>query len=73
MCNGNTDLVTMMGMETQSNPFLNFSISHWCRDFDTFAEWRKNNSVDMEKQVPAPRMNYELFGTEEEKAAQLPF
>jgi hypothetical protein len=82
MCTANTDLVTMNWMETQSNPFPDFSINHQCRDFETLVRWRKENSVDIEKwiqmkkpdgvrQVPAPKAYYELFGTEE-KSAQLP-
>lgn len=82
MCHADTDLVTLNWMETQSNPFPDFSIRHQCRDFETLVAWRKENSVDIEKwiamekprgvrQVPAPRMYYEMFGTEEEKAVQL--
>jgi hypothetical protein len=83
MCTANIDLITMNWMETQSNPFPDFSINHQCRGFEALVEWRKENIVDIEKwiamekpehvrQVRAPKVYYELFGTEEEKAVKIP-
>lgn len=49
MCNANTDLITLQWMKTQDNPFPDFSVNHQCRDFDVLVEWRKTESVDVEK------------------------
>ena len=73
MCSSNVDVITLNWMETQKLPSPDFSINHQCRDFDTLLQWRKENSVDMEKmnnlvkpegvkEVPAPKEYYELFG-----------
>lgn len=75
MCSSNVDIITLNWMETQELPFPDFSINHQCRDFDTLLQWRRENSVDMEKlngmvkplgakEIPAPKGYYELFGKE---------
>jgi hypothetical protein len=82
VCTANTDLVILNWRETQSNPFPDFSTNNQCRDFNTLVQWRKDNSVDIEKwiaikkpdgvrQVPAPKAYYEKLGTEEKKGVQL--
>jgi hypothetical protein len=50
-CSGNTALVPMVWQETQTIPFPDFSINRQCRDFDTLVEWRKENTLDMDKYV----------------------
>ncbi|KAN0122841.1 protein of unknown function (DUF3328) domain containing protein [Hyaloscypha variabilis] len=72
MCTANTDLVTMNWMETQSNPFPDFNISHQCRDFEPLVEWMKENSKPEHVRQEAPKVYYKLFSTEEEKAMKLP-
>ncbi|KAH7355385.1 hypothetical protein BKA65DRAFT_582307 [Rhexocercosporidium sp. MPI-PUGE-AT-0058] len=73
MCNANTDLITLQWMETQDNPFPDFSINHRCRDFNALVDWREKNAVDMEKwdemtkpvgvkEVPLPEEYWENFG-----------
>ncbi|KAG4438818.1 hypothetical protein IFR05_005709 [Cadophora sp. M221] len=73
MCNANTDLITLQWMETQDNPFPDFSINHQCRDFNALVDWRERNAVDMKKwdemrkpvgvkEVPLPEGYWETFG-----------
>jgi len=38
-------------LEAQSNPFLDFGTNHQCRDFNMLVQWRKDNSVDIEKWI----------------------
>ena len=77
MCTANTDLYTLNWMETQGYPFPDFNINHQCRGFDTLLEWRKENSVDINKwvamkkpenakQIPAPEEILELIRHEHE-------
>ncbi|PYH88910.1 hypothetical protein BO71DRAFT_364496 [Aspergillus ellipticus CBS 707.79] len=63
MCSGNVDVVTYNWMETQPDPFFDFSINRMCRDFDHILEWQKtglSNETDDawrvggETEIPAP-------------------
>lgn len=76
MCSSNVDIITLNWMETQKQPFPDFSINHQCPDFETLLEWRKDNSVNMGKfndlvkpkgvkEIPAPKEYYKLFGEDD--------
>jgi len=45
MCSANVDVVTHNWVETQRNPFPDFSINHQCRDFEAVLQWQEENKV----------------------------
>lgn len=55
-CSGNLNLITMHWVETHGYPFPDMSINKQCVDFDKLTEWRKENSVDMDKYVEKMKM-----------------
>jgi hypothetical protein len=55
-CSGNLDLIPLHWMETQEYPFPDMSINKQCVNFDKFTDWRKANTIDMEKYVKAMHM-----------------
>ncbi|ROV90630.1 hypothetical protein VMCG_10043 [Cytospora schulzeri] len=77
-CSGNVNLITLHWVETQEYPFPDMSINRQCINFDKFTEWRKGNTIDMDKyievmkkpegykpgikQLPAADAYYEYWG-----------
>jgi hypothetical protein len=55
-CNANVDLIPLHWVETQEYPFPDMSINKKCVDFDGLTEWRKANTIDMEKYVEVMKM-----------------
>jgi len=51
MCNGNVDLITHNWVETQRNPFPDFSINHQCRDFEAIRAWSEEHKVETKEMV----------------------
>jgi hypothetical protein len=54
-CNANLDLIPLHWVETQEYPFPDMSINKKCVDFDGLTEWRKRNTIDMDKYVEVMR------------------
>lgn len=50
-CNANLDLIPLHWVETQEYPFPDMSINKKCVNFDGLTEWRKRNTIDMDKYV----------------------
>ncbi|KAH8894252.1 hypothetical protein GQ53DRAFT_744994 [Thozetella sp. PMI_491] len=48
-CSGNVNLVTMHWVKEQEYPFPDMSINKQCINFDKLTEWRKENTIDVEK------------------------
>ncbi|KAJ4378179.1 hypothetical protein N0V83_001013 [Neocucurbitaria cava] len=79
-CNANLDLIPLHWVETQQYPFPDMSINKKCVDFEGLTQWRKENTIDMEryvevmkrpagdkpgiKQHPAADQYYEYWGYE---------
>ncbi|KAF2796337.1 hypothetical protein K505DRAFT_300397 [Melanomma pulvis-pyrius CBS 109.77] len=77
-CNANLDLIPLHWVETQEYPFPDMSINKKCVNFDKFTDWRKENTIDMDKyvkvmqrpegdkpgikQLPAADQYYEYWG-----------
>lgn len=71
-CSGNLNLVTLHWVETQEAPWPDFSIDRQCFDFEQLTEWRRENSLDLNKAInevkrpanvterPAPDKLYEF-------------
>ncbi|KAI1559509.1 tat pathway signal sequence, partial [Pyrenophora tritici-repentis] len=55
-CNANLDLIPLHWVETQEYPFPDMSINKKCVNFDGLTEWRKANTVDMDKYVKVMKM-----------------
>lgn len=55
-CNSNLDLIPLHWVETQEYPFPDMSINKKCVNFDGLTEWRKANTIDMEKYVKVMKM-----------------
>lgn len=51
VCSGNVNLITMHWVETQTYPFPDMSVNRQCINFDKLTEWRKENTVDMDRYV----------------------
>ena len=75
MCHADADIHTYYWMDTQRQPFPDFSVNRQCRDFDALMRWRDEHAVDMDKyalmkkpegvkQYPAERDFYRIFGFE---------
>ena len=75
MCHADADIHTYFWMDTQRQPFPDFSLNRKCRDWDALMQWRDERAVDMEKygrmekpegvkQRPAEPGFYEKFGFE---------
>ncbi|KAK8012775.1 hypothetical protein PG991_010150 [Apiospora marii] len=54
-CSGNVNLITMHWVEEQPYPFPDMSVNRQCIDFDKLSQWRKENTLDMEKYVETMR------------------
>lgn len=76
MCNGNLDIITFNWMETQTNPFPDFAVTHRCRDFNAIYEWQDKHSVPKEwgrnitrpegaQQIPISKEYYRIYGIQE--------
>ncbi|KAL5407595.1 hypothetical protein PMIN03_007070 [Paraphaeosphaeria minitans] len=50
-CSGNLDMIPLVWMYTQAYPFADMSINKKCHNFDKFTDWRRENSIDMDKYV----------------------
>ena len=50
-CNANLDLIPLHWVETQEYPFPDMSINKKCVNFDGLTDWRKENTIDMDKYV----------------------
>lgn len=72
-CNAKLDVITYNWVDTQQNPFPDFSIERSCTDWDSFDDWTQKNSIDWNKHglinrpatvvpIPADDGYYELFG-----------
>jgi hypothetical protein len=48
-CTGNVNLITMHWVETQMYPFPDMSINKQCINFEKLTEWRKENTLDLDK------------------------
>ena len=55
-CNANLDLIPLHWVETQEYPFPDMSINKKCVDFDGLTEWRRSNTIDMDKYVEVMKM-----------------
>jgi hypothetical protein len=55
-CNANLDLIPLHWVETQGYPFPDMSINKKCVDFEGLTEWRKANTIDMDKYVEVMKM-----------------
>jgi hypothetical protein len=55
-CNANLDLIPLHWVETQKYPFPDMSINKQCVNFDGLTEFRKKNTIDMEKYVEVMQM-----------------
>lgn len=75
MCHADAGLHTYFWMDTQRQPFPDFSVNRKCRDWNALMAWRDERTVDMEKygrmvkpkgvkQRPAEPGFYEKFGFE---------
>lgn len=49
ICHADTDLITYRWMDTQPNPFPDFSINRQCRDISDALDYRDEHKVDVEK------------------------
>lgn len=76
MCHADAGIHTYNWMDTQRQPFPDFSVNRKCRDWDALMAWRDERVVDMEKyrrmqkpkgvkQVPAEPGYYERYGYED--------
>ena len=54
-CSGNVNLITMHWVEEQPYPFPDMSVNRQCINFDSLSQWRKKNTLDMEKYVKTMR------------------
>ncbi|KAK8030712.1 hypothetical protein PG990_000446 [Apiospora arundinis] len=54
-CSGNVNLITMHWVEEQPYPFPDMSVNRQCINFDKLSQWRKENTLDMEKYVKTMR------------------
>jgi len=75
MCSGNVNLVTMHWVADHPYPFPDMSVNRQCINFDKLVEWRKENTIDMDKyraimdrdhqkvveELPAADMFYEVY------------
>lgn len=50
-CNANLDLIPLHWVETQEYPFPDMSINKQCVNFDGLTQWRRENTIDMDKYV----------------------
>lgn len=55
-CNANLDLIPLHWVETQEYPFPDMSINKKCVNFNGLTEWRKKNTIDMDKYVEVMKM-----------------
>jgi hypothetical protein len=55
-CNANLDLIPLHWVETQKYPFPDMSIKKQCVNFDGLTEFRKKNSIDMDRYVEFMQM-----------------
>ena len=51
ICHADADLITYRWMDTQSNPFPDFSINRQCRNLDDILQYRDEHKVDSRKIV----------------------
>ncbi|CAF9918292.1 MAG: hypothetical protein ALECFALPRED_000637 [Alectoria fallacina] len=77
LCHADADLITYRWMDTQPDPFPDFSINRKCRNLDEVLQYRDEHKVDDEKytamkkpkseitQVPAEPGYYAMFGFED--------
>jgi hypothetical protein len=79
MCTAEPSVFTYNYMDTQRNPFPDFSIDRKCRRFEDIWQWRNERVVDMEQlqQAPVPKPEklsqiipaedeyYQMFGYED--------
>ena len=49
LCHADADIFTYRWMDTQPNPFPDFSINRQCRDLDDVLQYRDNHKVEIEK------------------------
>ncbi|KAK7954062.1 hypothetical protein PG996_014948 [Apiospora saccharicola] len=54
-CSGNVNLITMHWVEEQPYPFPDMSVNRQCINFDKLSQWRKDNTLDMDKYVETMR------------------
>ncbi|KAI0014545.1 hypothetical protein F4780DRAFT_774136 [Xylariomycetidae sp. FL0641] len=50
-CSNNLNLITLHWAEGQPGPFPDMSINRQCVNFDSIVQWRKDNTIDMDKWV----------------------
>jgi hypothetical protein len=59
-CHATTDVLTLNWMEIRPIPWVDFSVNHQCRDWDTILQWSYSAALDQEKfdNMPKPKDAY---------------
>ncbi|KAF3917711.1 hypothetical protein ABW20_dc0100293 [Dactylellina cionopaga] len=62
MCQSNLDIITLNWVNTQQNPFPDFSVNKKCRDFGTIKKWQQENKLSEEllKEIVRPKEYVEM-------------
>ncbi|KAK6520994.1 hypothetical protein TWF506_001230 [Arthrobotrys conoides] len=62
MCQANLDVITLNWVNTQTNPFPDFSVNKKCRDYGVIKKWQDENKLDDEilKRMVRPKSYVEI-------------
>ncbi|KAK6536672.1 hypothetical protein TWF281_000893 [Arthrobotrys megalospora] len=62
MCQANLDIITLNWVDTQQNPFPDFSVNKKCRDFGVIKQWQEEHKLSEEllKKIERPEKYVEI-------------